>query len=419
MKMRIIFLLAVLTLSAPVLIPYAQEAVLPGHNTENKSGLSEILGGFPADNPQIRILEGRLAAARAEERSARLLPNPGVGYRVERAGDTDTFIEGSWPLDVSGRRRLSRKAAKAGTASAENLYAWQIHSLFADVETLFFELLAGQERLRIAEEGARRYESILNNVRSRAGETDYDRLRLEKELSEIKADANEASRDVIDLRSDFAVLLNRDPNELELGGKIKNEEPIPDYKILQASILSGHPRVAAALKQAEKRQLERKAARRRWFPDLNLTGGFKSVSGEGNRDSGFTAGLSIALPLFDRGQADADLAQAEGSIADAAAVIAKQEILQSFSRTYQDARLLKTAVQEYETALLNAERLEQMAGLAYLEGRLGILELLDAYRGAIESRLRFINMTLEARLSEIELRRIVGRPFEELKEEKA
>jgi hypothetical protein len=53
-----------------------------------------------------------------------------------------------------------------------------------------------------------------------------------------------------------------------------------------------------------------------------------------------------------------------------------------------------------------------MAGIAYLEGRLGTLELLDAYSGAIKTRTRYIALTLESCILEIELERIIGRPID-------
>jgi cobalt-zinc-cadmium efflux system outer membrane protein len=418
MKIRIALLVALVFLLIPALLPYAEEAKESLFSQGSKGlKLPDILIAFEESNPHIKLLEGRLETARAEHRQSKLWPNPEVGYRVEDSADRDTFIEASWPLDITGRRWMQRKAANAGISSAENLYQWEINSLFADVKTHFYELLAAQERLRVAEEGARRYESILNNVRGRS-QTDYDRLRLEKEVSEVKADATGVKREVIKLQTEFAILLNENPNELRLVGELKSGKSVPDRTSLESTILSNHPKVVSALKEAERRNYERKAARRKWFPDLNLSAGFKNTSGDEVDESGFVGGVSISVPLFNRGQAERTAAGGELKAAESEAAIAKTEITERFVKTYQEATLLKNAVQEYETALLNAERLEQMAGLAYLEGRLGILELLDAYRGATQSRTRYLNLALEARISEIDLERIMGRSFEGLTEEK-
>jgi outer membrane protein, heavy metal efflux system len=55
-----------------------------------------------------------------------------------------------------------------------------------------------------------------------------------------------------------------------------------------------------------------------------------------------------------------------------------------------------------------ADELVQIAEVAYREGEVGILELLDAVRTASRARIRTIDLRLEARLAQIALERAVG-----------
>ena len=55
-----------------------------------------------------------------------------------------------------------------------------------------------------------------------------------------------------------------------------------------------------------------------------------------------------------------------------------------------------------------AEELVQIAVVAYREGEVGILELLDAARTASRARTRSIDLRLDARLAQIALERAVG-----------
>ena len=55
-----------------------------------------------------------------------------------------------------------------------------------------------------------------------------------------------------------------------------------------------------------------------------------------------------------------------------------------------------------------ADELMQIAEVAYREGEVGILELLDAVRTASRARIRTIDLRLEARLAQIALERAVG-----------
>ena len=55
-----------------------------------------------------------------------------------------------------------------------------------------------------------------------------------------------------------------------------------------------------------------------------------------------------------------------------------------------------------------ADELAQIAEVAYREGEVGILELLDAVRTASRARIRSIDLRLDARLAQIALERAVG-----------
>ena len=71
----------------------------------------------------------------------------------------------------------------------------------------------------------------------------------------------------------------------------------------------------------------------------------------------------------------------------------------------------RQAVEEYR--LLFEEQgpqLERIAQVAYQEGEIGILELLDAYRVRRLSILRTLELTTATKQAEIGLERAVGKP---------
>ena len=65
---------------------------------------------------------------------------------------------------------------------------------------------------------------------------------------------------------------------------------------------------------------------------------------------------------------------------------------------------------EQHTSQLGArtQQLADIAQLAYQEGEMGILELLDAYRVGLLARLRSVELLEAVRKAEIELDRAVG-----------
>jgi cobalt-zinc-cadmium efflux system outer membrane protein len=56
----------------------------------------------------------------------------------------------------------------------------------------------------------------------------------------------------------------------------------------------------------------------------------------------------------------------------------------------------------------DSDELMEIAEVAYREGEVGILELLDAARTTSRARLRRVDLSLEARLAQIAVERAVG-----------
>ena len=69
-------------------------------------------------------------------------------------------------------------------------------------------------------------------------------------------------------------------------------------------------------------------------------------------------------------------------------------------------RVAATALRD-QTATASRE-LVRMASLGYEGGELGVLELLDAYRGAVDDDLAVFEMELAARGARLELDRLTG-----------
>ncbi|MFB6259753.1 MAG: hypothetical protein ABEJ96_11940 [Thiohalorhabdaceae bacterium] len=61
-----------------------------------------------------------------------------------------------------------------------------------------------------------------------------------------------------------------------------------------------------------------------------------------------------------------------------------------------------------QQALAESGEVTEIAESAYRAGELGILELLDAYRGQLDARLRALEMARAARASWIDLARTAG-----------
>ena len=127
------------------------------------------------------------------------------------------------------------------------------------------------------------------------------------------------------------------------------------------------------------------------------------------RESGYSVGATVSVPLFDRGQAQ--VARAEAARARTGA---ERRALRT--RIEREVRVAHGAASRYRdlAARYQAESVEPAAQLvaiaetAYEEGEYGILELLDAHRVSLGARLRLLELAAAARRAAIELDRAVG-----------
>ncbi|MBI4422281.1 MAG: TolC family protein [Elusimicrobia bacterium] len=373
-------------------------------------------------SPRSKLIRSKLDAAAGERRAAGLLPNPSLQLRREQVslgGDSqsDSFLEAGFPLDVSGRRSLRRSAAQAALDSISESTRADLNRLRTDALTAFYGVLETQERQKAMGAGARRLKVLIETLRGRAAQaSEYDRIRLERERAEAEAEAMLLQRELAGLKAEVARLVTweGDPLALRVSGELPPpENPLPEPAALRSRLEARQPLLASLRKERERAAVEFRRAGRLWVPDLGLAGGLKSSKAGGQSGTGFTAGIGVVLPLFDRGLAERQIKESELSSAESALESGARDARVALEAAFVQARTSRDALSAYRTtALPQAERLEQMAGLSYLEGRLGILELIDAYRGGTSARLKELELALNARLDRIKLERVLGEPLE-------
>jgi cobalt-zinc-cadmium efflux system outer membrane protein len=110
--------------------------------------------------------------------------------------------------------------------------------------------------------------------------------------------------------------------------------------------------------------------------------------------------------LFDTGSREVARWQAERSRVEAERASIEHQIRSEITRASEALALRQAAVSDDAEAA--GDELMQIAEVAYREGEMGILELLDAVRTASRARMRSIELRLEARLAQIALERAVG-----------
>lgn len=375
----------------------------------------QALGRLRAEHPQLEALRATVEELAASVRQPSLPANPTVTFTREDAGlGSDDFLLVSQELPLGGRRRLLGEAARQAVSAAEGQAADARLAFESRLRLAFADLLLAQAREEALETGVtelRRVVAVLE-VREREGEgSRFDRLRAEREVADAEADREAASIRRWTARAHVASFFapGTPAGDLAADGDLSGDAPLAAVDALVERALA-HRADYRALAASESRwATERRAAERLRVPVAAVTGGLKRAGLPTARESGYSVGATVSVPLFDRGQAQVARAEAARARASAERRTLRTHIEREVRVAHGAASRYRDLAERYRTGSVEpAAQLVAIAEAAYEEGEYGILELLDAHRVALGARLRFLELAAAARRAAIELDRAVG-----------
>lgn len=376
---------------------------------------ADALRRFERENAQARALSARVRVVRAETHAWSLPPNPAATYtREDAAGVQDSFLVLQQTVPLSGRLGLLRRAGSSAVAAAEAEAAYALLQLRSDFRTAFYGLLLAQGRVALLETWVPQLKEIVRILqeREREGEgSKFDRLRAERELADAEANLGSAQVILAQARARLASFFRQgtDAASLVVKGDFDAATPLPALEELVTRTLAVRGDYLASQRQLERFGYEQSAAGRLRIPEPILSAGLKRTTVPGRADNGYAVSVTVPIPLFNRGQADAERALAAQEQTESVMAARRQLIETEVRAAYETVRLRRRIAQEYARELgEKGVELSQIGRLAYEEGEQGILELLDAYRVALFSRLQAIELAGSAKQAEIDLNRAVG-----------
>lgn len=356
--------------------------------------------------------ETELAGALARRRGT--WPNPALAVSRERfdadgAVTTQRFYSLSQAFDLSGQRGFNTAAARAMTEGVLHDTAWTLREHRTRVRRRFYTVLLHQQRADALEAGLEQLDRVARIVteRHRAGTASgYERRRIERERAGLEARVHRAEADRLQAWEALHVLIAGADVPNRVRGSLSPDAPASMESYLQHVVERGDLQHLRA--QARSARLEQRAASRAWVPDPTIGLGYTTVDQPGPDGGGMLARISIPLPVFDRGQADSDMASARQRQAEARYQRHLQEIRAQVRGLWRRTRQLSEAYAGLQ-AQTRDSGLTAIAESAYRAGELGILELLDAYRGQLEARLNALEIAHATRIAYIELVHASGR----------
>ncbi|MBC7978761.1 MAG: TolC family protein [Myxococcales bacterium] len=377
-----------------------------------------LIKAIEAGDPRVELIAAEVDAAAAEVLAARRRPDPRIAVDREEVfpaggGLATSYVRVVVPLDISGRRGRMIAAATANLGAARAESDVQRFVLVVDALRVFRE--AEYLRLRVgsmtADRGALARAVDIVAKRARAGEAaGYDQQRLELELAAYDDLIASAAIDLRVAQQRLASLVGRPGQRVDAAGALAPvTTPVPALETLLGDPLAQRGDYRAAKLRLDAAAADRAAADRAWVPSLELTAGAMSSDLGTGSASGYVAGLSFSLPIFDRGAAGRARADAARRTAAADARLLEREITSAIRIAYETWTERAAQVARFESAqLAPLEQLLRSAETAYRDGGGSIVELLDAYRTAREARLRNLELRRETSLAVLDLWRALG-----------
>ncbi len=381
-------------------------------------------------SPRFAAMRTRIERAKADVVGAGVLPNPRFTYgHYQLASPRNTMYEGNVqeevtlevPVLIAGQRGARVAAAEKRVEATEAEIEAEFAKLTREVWGLFVKLLAGRARVTILEQAAQDMEYLRSIVTSRkiAGlASSYDVLRIGVEAKSVETQLENARSELTGTAGKLGTLLGLPGWRPEAVGNFAPLGIPVDPKRLWASAEENNPELEAARRELVAADAGLEQARRERWPIPSFQVGTTYTG----RPYGMAAfvGLSVDLPIFDRGQGGMARAAAEKQT-----ILARRELLALKTRAELDRALeLLTRRRESRTkferdVLAKLPDLRQMAESAYRLGRGTLLELLDASRSRTEAQLTSVELIQAEMEAELDVLKASGLLVKTLEEDAA
>jgi cobalt-zinc-cadmium efflux system outer membrane protein len=381
---------------------------------------SQVIERFLALSPQARELRAAVALTEAQARTRAVYSNPSFSYSREGAG-YNAFFEASQTVPVNGRIRYLREAGAAAVSAADANREAVLWSLRSDLRLAFYRMVAAQEREQLLSGSIADVEQLVRILRQREDEGEgsrYDRLRAERELGELRTDLATVRSFVPAAAARLAGYLPEGATVEVVRGDLRIPSDIPESEELLRRAINARADYRAEQESVRRYQIEQQAAGRLRIPEPQVSAGVKRadvISGvapdpfSNVTRTGLAFSVSIPFPVFNSGRYEVARYQAEQEQANARSAVLTRQIRTEVEGAHDVLTMRRDALAAYSREIEAAGgELARITQVAYQEGEIGILELLDSLRVNRAARLRLLDLQAAVKEALIELERVVG-----------
>ena len=407
---RLVFALA----AVAALVPLVRSAAEAAENLPTNSlTLDAAVRLALANNPTLRASGARVEAASWRAYQAKLWSNPELELSAEdwslsgggfsKAKQT---IGVAQSLPYPGKKSLDRQIGGAGVKLSEAELAVRRTELVRDVKAGFARVLAGERLLEVSTQlvAAAESSALIARKRVEAGAAPYqEQLRAEVQLEQTRTELADYERELATARQVFLTLVGApDLQSPTLVGSLAETAEPSLVSAPPTDWLARHPSALSARAQLDRAQLEYRRAKLEPYPDVKL-----GVSGGriGETDEPILqVGLTLPLPIIDRGKGRAREAWANVTVAEAETQVVQQQLQREWRNAQRRYHAAIEQVTSYRDRILpKANEALRLVQTGFEQGKFGFTDLADTQRTTGEVRLAYQQKLLEMNIAQAEV----------------
>ncbi|MGD9801319.1 MAG: efflux transporter outer membrane subunit [Parvularculaceae bacterium] len=391
--------------------------------TFDDPALNDLVAASLAANQDIAGGLAALRSARAAVRSANASLFPQISAGASASSNTEggglDDVSGaargsaSYQLDLFGQNAANRRAARASYVAQEYDQRALELTVASNVAFTYFSVLAGRERLKVAQSNLDISERIFSIVEIRYKAGDVSSFDLESQrasLANARARLPQIEQQLVSLETALSVLLGQAPQGYDAPeGDIRAMTPPLINPGMPSELLLRRPDLLSAEAGLRAADADVVAAERAFFPSIDLSAGLSAGLTGGTSVIGSLA-ASLAAPIFTGGRLEGQLDSAKARV-DQQIARYRQATLNALRDVDVSLSALATAEEREKQLVVARDASEASLSRAEIRYRTGaddLTSLLNAQSSYFSASDSFVQGRLDRLAAAVDLYAAIG-----------
>ena len=365
-------------------------------------------------NPTIATARREIEATEAQVLQGSLRPNPGFSYTVENTGriSRSSAAQVELPIERGDKRAARVEAAQRGRDVAQSDLGGRQLKVRAEVMAAFFDVLAAQELLALAQDSvslSRRATDIAAKRVAAGKVSPVEETKARVAEASVRVALTQAQSELRNARRRLTRLWgNAAPRFSEAQGEVDLLPLIPARESIDQRLRTS-PLLQRAQLELERRKSLVNVEQSKTVQDFTVSVGVKRR--EESQNEQMMLGFSVPIPLYNRNQGNLlealrreDKARDELVAIRIALTSDAYQIMERISARRQEAELLRTEV------VPGAKSAYEAATIGFENGKFSFLEVLDAQRTFFSAKSQYLTALAAVHRAVTDLEGILGEP---------